>query len=75
MCIQMTKSHIYMYIHVHSKAHKYNVPSVCAGGCSSEGTDGGTGDTLDTADSCFPAALIQELHVRHIRNGYMQCRL
>ena len=43
----MTKSH------THSAAHL--LPSVCASGCSSEGTDGGTGDTLDTVDCCLPA--------------------
>ena len=35
------------------------LPSVCAVGCSSEGTDGGTGDTLDTVDCCVPAVLPQ----------------
>ena len=40
---------------MHAKANL--LPSVFVGGCSSDGTDGGTGDTfeLDTVDCCLSA--------------------
>ena len=52
--------------HTHSILHDpkssfLHLPSVCAGSCISEGTDDGTGDTLDTVHaSCFVPAVFTQ---------------